>query len=176
MAAALVAVVLTAVEGCSAIITGTVMVVVVVAATAMAVLMRATEIVVVVAAATGTIMSEMVVAVAMALGVAVVGIAVTMTEGAISPLGTIPELCQLIISSSLASISLGHFNGRHHHHLLPISWCHSLLCHMFHLFHTLVSQIILSFVGIKFLSLCCNVVSVVMCSGCTSISFLCHTS
>ena len=178
MAAALVAVVLTAVEGCSAVITGTVLVVVVVvAATAMAVLMRATEIVVVVAADTGTIMSEMVVAVAMALGVAVVGIAVTMTEGAISPLGTIPELCQRISSSSsLASISLGHFNGRHHHHLLPISWCHSLLCHMFHLFHTLVSQIILPFVGIKFLSLCCNVVSVVMCSGCTSISFLCHTS
>lgn len=126
IAAALVAVVLTAVEGCSAVITGTVMVVVVVVvvvATTMSVVMRATEIMVVaVAAATGTIMGEVVVVVAMALGVVVVGIAVTMTEGAISPQGTIPELCQhSSSSSSRASISLGHFNDRRHHHLLPIS-------------------------------------------------------
>jgi hypothetical protein len=68
------------------------------------------------AAATGTIMAGM--AVAMALGVAVVGIVVTMTEEVIFPQGTIHELCQR--SSNQASISLGHFNDHPRHHLLPI--------------------------------------------------------
>jgi 1-aminocyclopropane-1-carboxylate deaminase/D-cysteine desulfhydrase-like pyridoxal-dependent ACC family enzyme len=71
---------------------------------------------VVAAAATGTIMAGM--AVAMALGVAVVGIVVTMTEEVIFPQETIHELCQC--SSNQASISLGHFNDRPRHHLLPI--------------------------------------------------------
>jgi len=116
--ATLVVVVLIAVEGCSAVITGTVTVVVVLAAMTMAmVVTRAVEIMVVEAAATGAIMAEMVVAVAMA-AVAVVGIAVTMTEGLIFPLGTIHEFCRCS-NNNKDSTSRVHFND-HRHHLLPI--------------------------------------------------------
>lgn len=141
IAAAPVALAMTAVEGLLPITTGMVTVVVVVAATVMALAVVTGAIEIVVAAATsGTIMPEMVVAVAMALAVVAVGIAVTMREGVVSPLGTILDCRQCrTSSSSRASTSLGLFTAHHRHHPLPISWCHSRLCHMLRPLRTLVS-------------------------------------
>jgi hypothetical protein len=118
------AVVLIAVEGCLAVTTGMVAGVVAVAATmtmAMAVVTGEIEIAVVEVAAAGTTMVAMIVAAAMDLAVVVVGIAVTMTEGVISPQGTIQELCQCNSSSSRqVSISLEHFSDHRRPRLLPI--------------------------------------------------------
>jgi hypothetical protein len=136
-----VAAAMTIIEMLLAITAGTTTYVVLVVEALMAMAMETIEIAVV-AATTGTIIPVTAMALPMVVEVVVTVVAVTMREEVVSPLETIPGFQEYHTTSSSnnsqVSISLVLFSD-HRHHLLPISWCHSLLCYMPRHLPTMVS-------------------------------------